>query len=109
MVSMTIENANALASDSQGIALAEAAAEQLFYATDRDTIPVYEPAHIPAAQAAIRRLGKLFEDHLRGVIGDALEAAQDSGELLSNDRLQGIAEVIQNADDGGCYPSSALP
>lgn len=89
---------DALTSSSQPITLAETAAEQLFNARNGDVVRVYEPMDIPTAQAAVRRFGQLFED-LPGSIADALDAAQDSGELLSNDRLQGIAEVIQNADD----------
>ena len=43
-------------------------------------------------------LGKHFND-LPGAIADALDAARDSGDLLSSDKLQGISEIIQNADD----------
>ena len=34
-----------------------------------------------------------------GAISEALGAAQESGDLLSSDKFQGIAEIIQNADD----------
>ena len=44
------------------------------------------------------RLGELF-DGLPRVIAEALDGARSSGELLSSDRLQGLAEVVQNADD----------
>ena len=95
---MLTEDRDAPARDSQAITLAEGAAEQLFNARNGDALSVYEPTGIPAAQAAIRRLGQLFEG-LPGAIADALDAARDSGELLSSDCLQGVAEVIQNADD----------
>ena len=84
--------------DSQLIALAEDAAEQLSYARNGDAISVYEPTILPAAKAAVRRLGQLFEG-LPGAIAAALDAARESGDLLSSDNLQGIAEIIQNADD----------
>ena len=87
-----------MASNSQLDALAEDAAQQLFYARNADALSVYEPTALPAAQAAVRRLSQLFEG-LPGAIADALDAARNSGDLLSSDNLQGIAEIIQNADD----------
>ena len=50
------------------------------------------------ARAAVLRLGKLFAD-LPRAIAKALDGARSSGELLSSDRLQGLAEILQNADD----------
>ena len=44
------------------------------------------------------RLGELFAD-LPRAIAEALDGARSSGELLSSDRLQGLAEILQNADD----------
>ena len=38
-------------------------------------------------------------DELPGAIATALDAARESGELLSSDRLQGMSEIVQNADD----------
>ena len=87
-----------LASDSLQIKSAEEAADQLFNARNGDTAPSYEPTDLPAAEAAVRRLGKRFND-LPGAIAEALDAARDSGDLLSSDKLQGISEIIQNADD----------
>lgn len=49
---------------------------------------------------AVHRLGELLEQ-LLGSVADTLEAAGSSGELLSSDRLQGLAEILQNADDTG--------
>ena len=80
------------------IALAEEAAERLFSAKNGETPTVVEPPDIKSAYAATRRLGELF-DELPGAIASALGAARDSAELLSSDRLQGLAEIIQNADD----------
>ena len=98
MVSMWTEDGDAPTSDTQLIKCAEEAAEQLFKARNGYALSVYEPTDILPAQAAIRRFGQLIED-LDGAVADALDAARDSGELLSSDSLQGIAEVIQNADD----------
>ena len=102
MVSMWIEDKDAMVADSPQIARAEEAALQLFNAksSERDAISVYEPTGIIAARAAIRRFDQCFEE-LPGAAADALDAAGDSGELLSSDSFQGIAEVIQNADDVG--------
>ena len=74
--------------------------EQLFNARGSSIPSVYEPRSLPAARAAVRRLGELLEQ-LPGSVADALEAAGSSGELLSSDRLQGLAEILQNADDTG--------
>ncbi len=60
--------------------------------------PICEPDDPSEAEAAVRHLSELF-DELPGTISQALEAARDSGDLLSSDRFQGIAEIIQNADD----------
>ncbi len=80
------------------IELAEQAAEQLFKARARKEYPDFEPEGLEQAQAAVLRLGLLL-DELPGAIATALEAARESGELLSSDRLQGLSEMVQNADD----------
>ena len=77
--------------------LAVGAAEQLFR-SENGAAPTYEPGDVPEARAATRRLGELFEA-LPGAIQDALDAARRSANLLSSDRLQGLAEIVQNADD----------
>ena len=78
--------------------LAEEAAEKLFNARIGETLDVFEPPDIESARAATRRFGELF-NNLPGSIAGALEMARVSAELLSSDRLQGIAEIVQNADD----------
>ena len=88
----------ALANENLQIRSAVEAADQLFNARNGDTVPYCEPNDLPAAEAAVRRLGKRFND-LPGAIAEALDAARDSGDLLSSDKLQGISEIIQNADD----------
>ena len=86
--------------DDETILLAREAAEQLFNAKGSSSASVYEPRSLLTARAAVGRLGELFEQ-LPGSVADALEAAGSSGELLSSDRLQGLAEILQNADDAG--------
>ena len=86
--------------DDEMILLAREAAEQLFNAKGSSGPSVYEPRTLLTARAAVRRLEELFE-LLPGSVSDALEAAGSSGELLSSDRLQGLAEILQNADDAG--------
>ena len=86
------------ASDNDFITLAENAAEQLFNAKNGESPPTYEPSDVQTACAATRRLGELF-DELPGTVMSALKAARETGDLLSSDRLQGLAEIVQNADD----------
>ena len=82
----------------QAVALAVAAAERLFHKDEPNRRDVYEPEDGPTARAAVLRLAELFAE-LPQVVAEALDGARSSGELLSSDRLQGIAEVLQNADD----------
>ena len=76
------------------IALAIEAAEQVF---DLER-PSFEPTDAETAWTAVQHLGELFGD-LRPAIAAALGAAWGSGTLLSSDQLQGLVEIIQNADD----------
>ena len=82
------------------VASAERAVEELFNETDSTNAPGFEPPDLDSARAAVRRLGELFTE-LPGTIAQALDTARRSGELLSSDRLQGLAEILQNADDAG--------
>lgn len=59
-----------------------------------------EPTNEAAAAAAVRRLGQLFSE-LPASIRQALRGAETNAGHLSDDRLQGLAELIQNADDVG--------
>ena len=78
---------------------ARQAADQIFDLRDGDPPPIYdEPREVKAASAAVGRLAERFED-LPGRIRSALDAARDNAGLLSGDRLQGLAEIVQNADD----------
>lgn len=60
----------------------------------------YEPADEFEARAAVEQLGQRFRN-LPGSISTALDAARTSGAQLSSEKLQGLAEIIQNADDAG--------
>ena len=83
------------------IKLAIEAAEQLFHRkAGLLGEPVFEPTTPEEARAAVQHLGELFDD-LPGSIVEALGSARRSATLLSSDRLQGLAEIVQNADDVG--------
>ena len=84
--------------DTERIARAKEAAELLFDTEDASAVAAYEPRNSLEANAAVRRLGQLFKE-LPGAITRVLEAASGSANLLSSDRLQGLAEIVQNADD----------
>lgn len=58
------------------------------------------PADREAATAGIQELAKRLEG-LPKSIRSALKSATDNAGFLSEDRLQGLAELIQNADDLG--------
>ena len=76
------------------IAEARKAAEQVFDGKS----PTFEPNTVNEARAAVEGLQELF-DKLAGSVKQALEGARSGGSLLSSDRLQGLSEVVQNADD----------
>ena len=82
------------------IAQAELAADLLIDAEEPDAVAVYEPRNRREANAAVGRLAESF-DGLPKAFARALDAARQTGEMLSDDRLQGLAELIQNADDTG--------
>ena len=86
------------ANDQNGIAFAEDAARNLFDNGHSSSAPTYEPQNREEADAAVRQLARSF-DELPGTIARVLDAARDTGELLSDDRFQGLAEIVQNADD----------
>ena len=85
-------------SNKQLIALAEEAADRLFDEDGDASDPVFEPQGYTEACAAVRRLGHRF-NQLPGAIANALESARKSGAAISSDQLQGLAEIVQNADD----------
>jgi hypothetical protein len=60
----------------------------------------FEAANEEQARRAVTEFAALF-DKAPGVFKVAFEGARAGAETLSSDRLQGIAEIIQNADDAG--------
>ena len=77
------------------------AAESLFEEDEPgETGGLFEPSDEHTAEAAIKRFGQLFAG-LTGVPKSVIEGARNSGDLVSSDRLQGLAEIVQNADDVG--------
>lgn len=58
------------------------------------------PSTDEKARRAVEKFARLFET-APGVVKDALGGAWTGAETLSGDRLQGLAEIMQNADDAG--------
>ena len=83
-----------------GISMAKKAAKLLLDDEDDNAVAIYEPRNIQEANAAVRQFQEDFAN-LRGKFRKSLEAARESGSLLSNDRFQGLSEIVQNADDAG--------
>lgn len=59
---------------------------------------LFEPSNKCTAEAAITRFGELFAG-LDWLPKTVMESALRSGDLVSSDPLQGLAEIVQNADD----------
>jgi hypothetical protein len=76
----------------------ETAAGLLFQ--DPRTIVDFLARTYDEARRAVEEFARLFET-APGVFKDALDGARAGAETLSGDRLQGLAEIIQNADDAG--------
>ena len=85
-------------SEQASFTLAREAVDRLCAKEWSDSVEVYEPKDRGTARAAVLRLQERF-DEVPKFIADALDGARSSGELLSDDRLQGLAEILQNADD----------
>ena len=73
-------------------------AKVLFDGGNSGTAVIYEPRNPTEANAAVLQFARSFEE-LPATIASALDAARNTGELLSDDRFQGLAEIVQNADD----------
>ncbi|MHB9858489.1 sacsin N-terminal ATP-binding-like domain-containing protein [Streptomyces sp. YIM S03343] len=61
---------------------------------------VPEPEGEAATEAAVERLGSRFA-RLDGQVRHALRRTRDHAGNLSSDRLQGLSEIVQNAEDLG--------
>jgi hypothetical protein len=68
----------------------------------------FRPQSEQAAAEAVGHLAKRLAD-LPGAVRDSLESGRNGAAMLSGDRLQGLSEMIQNADDAGaCQVRMAL-
>lgn len=81
-------------------ALGLAAARKLFRSGVGAT-EVDDPLTREYAEAAIAELARLQRDEAPGSYREALDGAEASAEQFNIDPLQGVSEVIQNADDLG--------
>lgn len=82
------------------IEAAEAAHEVVHHTPDTPWDRVPMPANAEAAASSVRALADEF-DQLPPSIRGALGRATRNAAQLSDDRLQGLAELLQNADDVG--------
>ena len=76
----------------------EDAARRLFQ--NPRAVDDYSPQNDYEARRSVEEIARLFET-APGVFKDALDGARAGAQTLSGDRLQGLAEIIQNADDTG--------
>jgi hypothetical protein len=74
-----------------------ASADALFSMED---IPEGAVVPEPEGEAAVERLGSRFA-RLDGQVRHALRRTRDHAGNLSSDRLQGLSEIVQNAEDLG--------
>ena len=77
-------------SEQASFALAEEAVDRL--CDEPDAVEIYEPEDRRTVRVAVLRLRKRF-DEVPKFIAEALDGARSSGELLSDDRLQGLSEI----------------
>lgn len=80
-------------------ALGVAAARELFYKGIK-AAKIDDPLHELFARAAIAELSRL-QRYAPESYKEALEGAEDAAEQFNVDPLQGVSEIIQNADDLG--------
>ncbi len=67
---------------------------------DPDCEPGFEPENVVSARVAIERFAARFAS-ADGWVKAVVEGARAGAQGLSGDRLQGLAEIVQNADDAG--------
>lgn len=77
---------------------AVAAAKAVFNKPDEE--PEFEPDDVASARVAVEHLENLFAS-APGTFTALLEGARSGAEVLSGNRLQGLSEIVQNADDAG--------
>lgn len=66
----------------------------------QEAVDVSEPDGEAATAAAVEHLGALFAA-LPGLVRHAFDRTRDHAGNLSSDRLQGLSEIVQNAEDLG--------
>lgn len=76
------------------------AAELLMEHGAKSGLITFRPQSAQAAAEAVGHLAKRLAD-LPGAVRDSLERGRNGAAMLSGDRLQGLSEMIQNADDAG--------
>lgn len=67
---------------------------------DPDRPPGFEPDDGPSARAAVEHLAERFAS-ADGWVKAVVDGARAGARGLSGDRLQGLSEIVQNADDAG--------
>jgi hypothetical protein len=85
-------------SEADSVARSVAAVDALLL--DPDSDPAYEPTDPASASAAIARFAERFEA-AEGWVKKVLTGARAGARGLSGDPLQGLSEIVQNADDTG--------
>lgn len=91
--------------DELGVPSSVAAARALF---DRPKAPItYEPVGPDQCEAAVRTLAECFAA-AGGTVADIVANARAAAQVLSGDRLQGLSEIVQNADDAGATSVSFI-
>jgi len=81
-----------------GPARAAEAARAIFH--DPDAAGLHEPAGPDECAAAVGALAGCFCD-AGGTVSNIVANARAAAQVLSGDRLQGLSEIVQNADDAG--------
>lgn len=67
---------------------------------DPDTEPEYEPAGPEECAAAVEALAQEFAN-AGGTVAKIITNSRNAGKTLSDDPLQGLSEIVQNANDAG--------
>jgi hypothetical protein len=81
-----------------GVAQSVAAARQIYDQPELDVL--HEPRGSEECDAAVITLGECFAA-AGGTVEQMIRNAREAAKLLSDDPLQGLAEIIQNANDVG--------
>ncbi len=81
-----------------GPARAADAARAIFH--DPSATGLHEPAGPDECAAAVAALARCFSD-AGGTVSNIVANARAAAQVLSGDRLQGLSEIVQNADDAG--------